>query len=143
MPNLVIWILKGPQFPHHKPHIINKLVRDQNISAPKAMSQQYLKKAFNTVQFGLHNDRGIFGACPDGILHLILIGWFKNVVDSFFIQIGKDSDKAHQYNTLLQGINQCLSRQSDRDVPSTNTKKASPAPLTYPVTNTPAAYLSC
>jgi len=87
------------------------------------MSQQYLKNAFDNVRFGLHNDRGIFGACPGEILHLILIGWFKNVVDSFFIQIGKDSDKARQYDTLLQDINQCLSRQSDHDVPSTNTRK--------------------
>jgi hypothetical protein len=50
----------------------SKLVRDQNISALKAMSQQYLKNAF-----GLNSDRGIFGGCPGKILHLILIGWFK------------------------------------------------------------------
>ena len=122
-PTLLSGYSKARNFPHRKPHIINKLVRDQNTSALKAMSQQYLKNAFDNVRFGLHNDRGIFGACPGEILHLILIGWFKNVVDSFFIQIGKDSDKARQYDTLLQDINQCLSRQSDHDVPSTNTRK--------------------
>ena len=122
-PTLLSGYSKARNFPHRKPHIINKLVRDQNTSALKAMSKQYLKNAFDNVRFGLHNDRGIFGACPGEILHLILIGWFKNVVDSFFIQIGKDSDKARQYDTLLQDINQCLSRQSDHDVPSTNTRK--------------------
>lgn len=122
-PTLLSGYSKARNFPHRKPRIINKLVREQNIPALKAMSQQYLKNAFDNVRFGLHNDRGIFGACPGEILHLILIGWFKNVVDSFFIQIGKDSDKAHQYDTLLMDINQCLGRHSDRDVPSTTTKK--------------------
>ena len=71
----------------------------------------------------MHNDCGIFGACPGEILHLILIGWFRNVVDSFFIQITKDSVLAKRYDSLLLDINDCLRRQSDRNVPSTSTKK--------------------
>lgn len=122
-PTLLSGYSKSRDFPLRKPRIINKMVRDQNIAALKANSQQYLKNAFDNVRFGLHNDRGIFGACPGEILHLILIGWFKNVVDSFFKQIGKDSEYAQRYNTLLLDINQCLARQSDRDVPSTNATK--------------------
>jgi hypothetical protein len=40
----------------------------------KANSQQFLINAFDSVRFGLHNNRGIFGACPGEILHLILLG---------------------------------------------------------------------
>ena len=122
-PTMLSGYSKSRQFAQRKPRIINKLVRDQDFVALKAMSQQYLKNAFDNVRFGLHNDRGIFGACPGEILHLVLIGWFRNVVDSFFIQIGKDSVKAHLYDTLLHDINHCLGRQSDRDVPSTSTQK--------------------
>ena len=122
-PTMLCGYSKSRDFALRKPRIINKLVRDQDIPALKAMSQQYLKNAFDNVRFGLHNDRGIFGACPGEILHLILIGWFRNVIDSFFIQIGKDSLKAQLYDTLLHDINKCLGRQSDRDVPSTSTQK--------------------
>jgi hypothetical protein len=100
-----------------------QMVRDQDLTKWKENSQQYLKDAFNHVRFGLPNEQGIFGACPGEILHLVLIGWFKNVVDSFFIQIGRNSDKAKTYNTLLFDINQCLGWQSDRNVPFTKITK--------------------
>ena len=51
----------------------------------KAMSQQYLNNTINNVQLDMQNDCGIFGACPGEIHRLILIGWFRNMVDSFFI----------------------------------------------------------
>ena len=88
-----------------------------------AMSQQYLNNAFDNVRLGMHNDRGIFGVYPGEILYLILIGWFRKVVDSFFIQIRKDSVLAKKYDHLLMDINDCLRRQSDCNVPSTSTKK--------------------
>ncbi len=34
--------------------------------------------------FGAHSDCNIFGACPGEILHLVLLGWFKYVVQFFF-----------------------------------------------------------
>jgi hypothetical protein len=122
-PTMLCGYSKSCDFALRKPRIINKLVRDQDIPALKAMSQQYLKNAFDNVRFGLHNDRGIFGACPGEILHLILIWWFRNVIDSFFIHIGKDSLKAQVYDTHPHDINKCLGRQSDRVVPSTSTQK--------------------
>jgi hypothetical protein len=84
------------------------MVRDQDLCKLKETLQQYLKNAIDRARFGLHNKRGIFGASPGEFLHLLPIGWFKNVVDSLFIQIGKNNDKAKRYNTLLFDINQCL-----------------------------------
>jgi hypothetical protein len=43
----------------------------------KLLSQSYLKNGFDDVQFGTHDQRGIFGACPGEMLHLISLGWFK------------------------------------------------------------------
>ena len=122
-PTMVSGYSKARDYARRKPKIINKLVREKKFVELKAMSQQYLNNAFDNVRLGMHNDRGIFGACPGEILHLILIGWFRNVVDSFFIQIRKDSVLAKKYDSLLMDINDCLRRQSERNVPSTSTKK--------------------
>ena len=114
---------KAHDYARRKSHIINKLVCEKKFPGLKAMSQQYLNYAFDNVRLGMHTDCGIFGACPGEILYLILIGWFRNVVHSFFIQITKDSVLAKKYDTLLLDINQCLGQQSDCDVPSTSSKK--------------------
>jgi hypothetical protein len=119
-------------YARRKPKIINKLVREKKFPELKAISQQYLNNAFDNVQLGMHNDHRIFGACPGEILHLIHIGWFRNVVDSFFIQITKDSVLAKKYDTLLRDINECLRQQSDRNVPSTSTKKGFPSIANIP-----------
>jgi hypothetical protein len=42
-----------------------------------------LKNSFNDIRIGMHNDRGIFGACPGEVLHLISLGWFKYCLDAF------------------------------------------------------------
>jgi hypothetical protein len=122
-PTMVCGYSKARDYARRKPKIINKLVREKKFPELRAMSQQYLNNAFDNVRLGMHNDRGIFGACPGEILHLILIGWFRNVIDSFFIQISKDSVPSKKYDTLLLDINKWLRRQSDRNVPSTSTKK--------------------
>ena len=123
-PTMISGYSKARDYARRKPKIINKLVREKNLPELKAMSQQYLNNAFDNVRLGMHNDCGIFGACPGEILHLIVIGWFKNVVDSFFIQITKDSVLAKKYDRLLMdSINNCLRRQSDCNVLSTSTKK--------------------
>ena len=114
---------KARDYARRKPKIINKLVRKKKFPELKAMPQQYLNNASDNVRLGMHNDCGIFGPCPGEILHLVLIGWFRNVVDSFFIQITEDSALAKKYDCLLMDINDCLRRQSDCNVPSTSTKK--------------------
>jgi hypothetical protein len=100
-PTMLCGYSKSRDFALCKPRIINKLVRDQDIPALKTMSQHYLKNAFDNVRFGLHNDRGIFGSSPGEILHLILIGWFRIVIDSFFNSEQTNSIKQGQSNGMI------------------------------------------
>jgi hypothetical protein len=55
------------------------------------LSQNYLWNGFADVQFGLHNQRGIFGACPGEMLHLVSLGWFKYCLLAFAAQAGPTS----------------------------------------------------
>ena len=48
------------------------------------LSQQFLVNGFCNIIFGFHNKQGIHGACPGEILHLVLLGWFKYLIDVFF-----------------------------------------------------------
>jgi hypothetical protein len=114
---------KARSYAKRTPHSVNQMVANRQFLSLKANSQQYLINAFDSVRFGAHNNRGIFGACPGEILHLILLGWFKNVLDSFFKQIGKGSESARRYDNLLLDINRRVGRQSDRLVPKTTVTK--------------------
>jgi hypothetical protein len=112
------------KFPHRKAASINKLVERGDLETLKSMSQNYLKNGFNQVRFGQHNDRGIFGACPGEMLHLISLGWFKYCLEAFSSQAGGSGSIAlKQYDRLCSMIGQQLSRQSDRDIPRTNFPK--------------------
>ena len=75
-------------FCHRKPTHIGGLVSAGNVDALHALSQNYINNGFNKVRFGQHNARGIFGACPGEILHLITLGWFKYCLESFSRQAG-------------------------------------------------------
>ena len=110
---------KGRQFAKRKPGAINRLVRAKSFDILKQKSQHMLVNAFDNVRFGAHSDRGIFGACPGEILHLVLLGWFKYVVQSFFKQIGHTSVPGRKYVRLCHDIASQLARQSDRNIPRT------------------------
>ena len=110
---------KGRQFVKRKPGVINRLVRAKRLDILKQKSQHMLVNAFDNVQFGTHSDRGVFGACPGGILHLVLLGWFKYVVQSFFKQIGQNGVPGRKYVRLCHDIASQLARQSDRNIPRT------------------------
>jgi hypothetical protein len=118
---------KGRDFTKQTPAAVNDLVQRGNLEGLKLKSQHYLLNAFDTVRFGQHDKRGIFGACPGEILHLVLIGWFKYVVESFFAQAGKNSIAVQKYITLCHDIGLQLDRQSDRDVPRTSFRDFSTA----------------
>jgi hypothetical protein len=47
------------------------------------LSQNYLRNGFDEVHFGQYNRRGIFGACPGEMLHLVSLGWFKYCLQAF------------------------------------------------------------
>ena len=110
---------KARQYSRRKPAVINRLVRTKSFDILKQKSQHMLVNAFDNVRFGAHSDRGIFGACPGEILHLVLLGWFKYVVQSFFKQIGQNGIPGRKYVRLCQDIASQLARQSDRNIPRT------------------------
>ena len=90
----------------------------------RAMSQNYLSNGFDKVHFGLHNDRGIFGACPGEMLHLVSLGWFKYCLEAFSAQAGgKASLGLKKYDSLCASLGKRLSRHSDRDLPRINFPK--------------------
>ncbi|KAI2494143.1 hypothetical protein MHU86_20375 [Fragilaria crotonensis] len=68
---------KARSYAKRTPYAVNQMVANRDFASLKANSQQFLINAFDSVRFGAHNNRGIFGACPGEILHLVLLGWFK------------------------------------------------------------------
>ena len=111
------------KYPHRLPKRIDKLVLGGNMEALKSRSQHYLASGFSGVRFGAHNKRGIFGACPGEMLHLISLGWFKYCLEAFAAQVGPNSFALKQYDGLCAELGRRLSRQSDRDIPRTNFPK--------------------
>jgi Plavaka transposase len=93
------------------------------VAVMQSQSQHILKSAFDNVRFGSHNRRGIFGACPGEILHLVLIGWFKYAMESFVGQAGAASSACTKYDALCAKIGTHLQRQSDQDKARTNYPK--------------------
>ena len=86
---------KSKNFPYRLPSKVNRAVARDDTDALRAMSQQKLIKGFrNVLCFGSHNERGIFGACPGEILHLVLIG----CITSFSTQPGLKSKSLQQYD---------------------------------------------
>jgi hypothetical protein len=118
---------KARQFAKRKSSKVNQLVRAKNFTLLQQKSQHMLVNAFDSIRFGAHSDCGIFGACPGEILHLVLLGWFKYVVKSFFKQIGQNGVAATKYVRLCHDIASQLGRQSDRDIPRTTTNDFSSA----------------
>jgi hypothetical protein len=59
---------------HWKPAHVGGLVNAGDVDSLRALSQNNIKNGLNKVRFGQHNARGIFGACPAEILHLITLG---------------------------------------------------------------------
>ncbi|KAI2513242.1 hypothetical protein MHU86_1280 [Fragilaria crotonensis] len=112
------------KYPHRKPSVIDRLVNGGKLRQLQLMSLNYLSNGFTDVRFGLHNKRGIFGACPGEMLHLISLGWFKYCLEAFSDQAGKPGTiPVKKYDSLCATIGQRLARQSDRDVPRTNFPK--------------------
>ncbi|KAI2495148.1 hypothetical protein MHU86_19379 [Fragilaria crotonensis] len=87
-------------FRHRVPKKIDALVSKGHTVELQLLSQNYLKNGFAEVRFGLHNQRGIFGACPGEMLHLISLGWFKYCLQAFSAQAGPNSNALKQYDVL-------------------------------------------
>ena len=99
--------------------MLRKLYEANNQVKLKQMSQINAKNAFHGLRFGLHDKRGIHGACPWEMLHAILLGIFVYVRDCLFMQVGKTSKSASDLNGLSKILGSLISRQSDRNKPRT------------------------
>jgi hypothetical protein len=106
-------------YPPKKAQQIARLVEQNNGQALQQMSQQNIANALHRVRFGLHTDQGVHGACPIEMLHHLLLGIFVMVRDTFFEQVGADSQVAKDFNALCTEYGMLLSRQSDRTLPKT------------------------
>ena len=84
-----------------------------------------MQNGFDAIRFGKPNSKGIFGACPGEMLHLIsLVGWFKYCLEAFAEQAGGPKAVAlKSYDELCAKLEDKLMRQSDRDVPRMNFPK--------------------
>jgi hypothetical protein len=107
------------KFKYKEEEKLKKLYERKQWDKLKEMSQNPVENAFHGLRFGLHNRRGIHGACPMDMLHAILLGIFMYVRDCFFEQIGPTSQAAKDMNGLARNIGVSLARQSDRDKPRT------------------------
>jgi hypothetical protein len=99
--------------------MLRKLFENNRAEKLKELSQIGVQNAFHGLRFGLHNKRGIHGACPVEMLHAILLGIFMYTRDSFFQQMGATSTTAKRVNELSRKVGALLSRQSDRNKPRT------------------------
>ena len=98
---------------------IKRLCQKNEVEKLRQMSQHCMDYAFHGMRFGLHNDRGIHGATPIDMLHMVLLGIFKYVKVEFFEQLGPGSIAAVEINALCTWIGKLFARQSDRDMPKT------------------------
>jgi hypothetical protein len=110
-------------YPYKTEPMLRKLFEQNNVQKLKELSQICIKNAFHGLRFGLHNKRGIHGACPWELLHAILLGVFKYVRDCFFEQIGPTSATSDEINSLAMMIGVFFARQSDRNKPRTKFAK--------------------
>jgi hypothetical protein len=107
------------EYPFKTEPMMRRLLEQNNLVKLQELSQIPITNAFHGLRFGLHNTRGIHGACPWELLHAILLGQFKYVRDCFFEQIGPTSATASDINSLAVTIGILFARQSDRNKPRT------------------------
>ena len=98
---------------------IAKLIANKKVEELKNISQHCMNYAFHGIRFGSHDNRGIHGATPIDMLHMVLLGIFKYVKNEFFVQVGPTSVAAAKINGLCTFIGKLFARQSDRDLPKT------------------------
>ena len=106
-------------YPLKRQNKIQRLVDLLAVDELKALSQQCIQNATYKLRFGLHNKCGVHGATPLEMLHALLLGIFKYMRDTFFLQTGKTSQTSSEINALAKEFGHLLSRQSDRDMPKT------------------------
>ena len=107
------------EYPYRTERDIKLAVQRNDKAQLQEWSQHPIDNAFHGLRFGLHNKRGIHGACPMELLHMILLGIFLYVRNEFFNQMGPKSETALHINALAKIYGRLFTRQSDRDMPRT------------------------
>ena len=107
------------KYPFKTEPMMKRLYEKGEVEKLRKMSQNCVPNAFHGLRFGLHNDRGVHGACPFELLHAVLLGIFKYSRDCLFEQLGETSQTAKEVNALAQEIGKHLQKQSDRNKPRT------------------------
>ena len=120
-----VWANYRPKTEKEIGRLVEKgLAKNENAQVKlQNMSQHCVENAFHGLQFGLHNDMGIHGACLLDMLHAILLGMFTYIRDEFFEQMGPNSQCAEDINELAIIFGTLYARQADRDFPNTNFSK--------------------
>ena len=111
------------KWPYKTEPLLKNYYEAEMLDKLRQLSQISAENAFHGLRFGLHNNRGVHGACPFEMLHAVLLGVFKYVRDCFFAQIGKTSVTAQEINALAKTIGSMLAHQSERDKPRTKFAK--------------------
>lgn len=102
---------------------IDNMVQSEDYEQLQGISQQFIDNAWYYVQFGFHNNQGVHGACPMEILHHVLLGIFSMTSKCFWLQLGKDSKLAREFDALCTEFGSQYQRQSDRGLPKTHFSK--------------------
>jgi hypothetical protein len=103
--------------------LIEPLVMAEDAVTLQGMSQHLLWNCWYEIGFGLHNKRGVHGACPLELLHWIQLGKYKYQRSMFFAQSGKESILSDKLNAVAKTMGLLFKRQSDRNLPRTNFAK--------------------
>ena len=111
------------KWPPKEQPAIQKLVQKGKRQQLQNISQQYIINAWYDVSFHDANKMGIHGACPSEMLHAILLGLFKYLQETFFVNMGTYSQLAEDINALAKMYGKLFTRQSDRNFPKTNFSK--------------------
>lgn len=109
--------LVNANFPKKTVSMLTASVAANDIEGLRGISQQCIDNAFYKIRFSPESSRGIHGACPMEMLHMMLLGIFRYTRDCFFEQIGPTSKLAGDINGLAQHYGVLFGRQSGRDLP--------------------------
>lgn len=109
--------LVNADYPFKTVSLLTPAVRMNDIEALREISQQCIDNAFYKIRFSPQSSRGIHGACPMEMLHMMLLGIFRYTRNCLFEQLGTTSKLADEINALAQNYGVQFRRQSGRDLP--------------------------